>query len=155
MKIRLSLLFKSLTSYPNKWAVGLVSAFIFTSCNFNGSKNPIMGNWYGFEEDSTYYELYVNDSLIVLHHHQIGPIGYDYNVDGNMLVVSNEAGVERIWQILEENNDTFTLSDSLESIRYNRLDLPKDFFISIKDSLSYAEFKNEFLKRYFKKNKSK
>ena len=115
----------------------------------------MLGNWYGFEEDSTYYELYVNDSLIVLHHHQIGPIGYDYHIEGNLLVVSNEAGMERIWQVSEDNHNTFTLTDSLESIRYKRLELPKDFFLSIKDSLSYSEFKKEFLNRYSKKNNSK
>jgi hypothetical protein len=115
----------------------------------------MLGNWYGFEEDSTYYELYVNDSLIVLHHHEIGPIGYDYRVEDNLLVVSNEAGIERVWRITDDNNDSFTLSDSLESIRYSRLEIPKDFFLSIKDSLSYSEFKKEFLNRFSKKSKSK
>ena len=155
MIFRLKLLFNTLTIMPKRQIIGIVSIFMFSSCSFSESKNPMLGNWYGFEEDSTYYELYVNDSLIVLHHHQIGPIGYDYHIEGNLLVVSNEAGMERIWQVSEDNHNTFTLTDSLESIRYKRLELPKDFFLSIKDSLSYSEFKKEFLNRYSKKNNSK
>ena len=155
MKIRLQLLLKNPLFKSNFWVVGIVTAFTFSACNFSNTKNRIQGHWYGFEEDSTYYELYVNDSLIVLHHHEIGPIGYDYRVEDNLLVVSNEAGIERIWRISEDNNDSFTLTDSLESIRYNRMEIPKDFFLSIRDSLSYSEFKKEFLKRFSKRNKSK
>ncbi|MCH6201942.1 hypothetical protein MMU07_20355 [Aquiflexum sp. LQ15W] len=155
MIFRGKLLFYALRFLPKRWGFVIAAIFMFSSCSFTETKNPMLGNWYGFEMDSTYYELYVNDSLIVLHHHQIGPIGYDYHVEGNLLVVSNEAGMERIWQVSEGNYDTFTLTDSLESIRYKRLDLPKDFFLSIKDSLSYSEFKKEFLNRYSKKNKSK
>lgn len=155
MIFRLKLLFNTLRLMPTCWVFGTVSFFLISSCNFTQTKNPMLGNWYGFEEDSTYYELYVNDTLIVLHHHQIGPIGYDYAIDGNLLVVSNDAGMERIWQVSEELKDTFTLTDSLESIRYSKLELPKDFFLSIKDSLSYREFKKEFLNRYSRKNKAK
>jgi hypothetical protein len=155
MKISFRLLFRNPMFKPYFWFVGILTAFTFSSCNFSDTKNQMLGNWYGFEEDSTYYELYVNDSLIVLHHHEIGPIGYDYRVEDNLLVVSNEAGIERVWRITDDNNDSFTLSDSLESIRYSRLEIPKDFFLSIKDSLSYSEFKKEFLNRFSKKSKSK
>lgn len=115
----------------------------------------MLGNWYGYEEDSTYYELYVNDSLIVLHHQKIGPVGYDYTIDGNLLVVSNEAGMERVWQILDDTGDAFTLTDSLQSIKYTRLGIPLDFFKSIQDSISYKEFKKEFQNRFSGKNKAK
>ncbi|MCH6232635.1 hypothetical protein [Cognataquiflexum rubidum] len=155
MEIRPRLLFKISIFRPNVLALGMLSVFIFASCNFNKNKNPMLGNWYGYEEDSTYYELYVNDSLIVLHHLNIGPVGYDYTIDGNLLVVSNEAAMERIWRVSEDDGETFTLTDSLESIRYSRLELPKDFFLSIKDSISYREFKKEFMNRYSRKNKAK
>lgn len=155
MEIRLRHLFKKPVFYTNALAVGLISIFIFPSCNFNKNKNPLLGNWYGFEQDSTYYELYVNDTLIVLHHHHIGPIGYDYQIDENLLVVSNEAGMERVWQVLDESKDAFTLRDSLESIRYLRLELSEDFFKSIQDSLSYQDFKKGYLKRFSDKNKAK
>lgn len=155
MKIRLKFLFKNPLFKPNFWVIGIVTAFTFSACNFSNNKNRMQGNWYGFEEDSTYYELYVTDSLIVLHHHEIGPIGYDYRVEDNLLVVSNEAGIERIWRITEDTDDSFTLTDSLESIRYSRMEIPKDFFLSIRDSLSYSEFKKEFLERFSKRNKSK
>ncbi len=155
MKIRLRLLYKTPMFLSKVLAMGMMSIFIFPSCNFNKNKNPMIGNWYGFEEDSTYYELYVNDSLIVLHHPQIGPIGYDYHIEGNLLVVSNEAGMERIWQVLDDTKDAFTLTDSLESIRYTRLDLPIGFFKSIQDSVAYQEFKKGFLNRFSNKNKAK
>jgi hypothetical protein len=136
--------------------IAAIFLFFFTySCDFNKSKNPMLGNWYGFGEDSTYYELYVNDTLIVLHHKTLGPIGYDYSLEDNMLVVSNEAGIERIWQVNDAIKDTFTLTDSIESIHYQKLELPKDFFQSIRDSLSYREFKKEFLNRFSTRNKSK
>ncbi|MCL6261635.1 hypothetical protein M3O96_21235 [Aquiflexum sp. TKW24L] len=155
MEIRPKLLFKISICRPNVLALGMLSVFIFASCNFNKNKNPMLGNWYGYEEDSTYYELYVNDSLIVLHHQNIGPMGYDYTIDGNLLVVSNEAGMERVWQVLDDTEDTFTLTDSLESIKYTRLSDPMDFFKSIQDSVSYKEFKKGFYSRFSGKNKAK
>lgn len=155
MEMRLWLLFKTPMFRSKVLAIGMVSVFLFSSCNFKSNKNPILGNWYGYEEDSTYYELYVNDSLIVLHHEQIGPIGYDYQMQGRLLVVSNGAGIERIWQVLDEGKEAFTLTDSLESIRYTRLDLPSDFFQSIQDSVSYREFKKGFQGRFSTKNRTK
>lgn len=155
MKIRWPLFLKTSISASFGTAIGIMLIISLQSCNFNKPKNPLLGNWYGFESDSTYYELYINDSLIVLHHHEIGPVGYDYRMENNLLVVSNGAGMERIWQVSEVFKDSFTLTDSLESILYRRLDLPKDFFLSIKDSLSYREFKKEFLNRYSGKNKAK
>lgn len=155
MEIRLWLIFKTSLFLTKALAMGLIFVFIFSSCNFNKNKNPMLGNWYGFEKDSTYFELYVNDTLIVLHHHHIGPVGYDYNVDEGFLVVSNVAGMERVWQVLDESKDAFTLKDSLESIRYSRLDLSDDFFKSIQDSITYQSFKKEFLNRFSIKNKAK
>ena len=57
MEIRPRLLFKISIFRPNVLALGMLSVFIFASCNFNKNKNPMLGNWYGYEEDSTYYEL--------------------------------------------------------------------------------------------------
>jgi hypothetical protein len=155
MKIRFRLLFKTTVILSRLMAIGMMSVFIFSSCNFNKNKNPMLGNWYGYEADSTYYELYVNDSLIVLHHNQSGPVGYDYRIEDKILVVSNVAGMERVWQILDDNNDEFTLKDSLESIKYYRLDLTEDFFKSVQDSISYQNFKSGYSTRFSNKNKAK
>ena len=114
------------------------------SCGKNENNNPLLGNWYGFEQDSTYYELYINDTLIVLNHENIGPIGYDYSIQEKILIVSNAAGMERIWQMTEIDKEYFIIRDSLESITYYRMDLPLDFFDSIKDSLNYANFKEAY-----------
>lgn len=127
--------------------VGLLVSISFFSCN-QKEKNPLLGNWYGFEKDSTYYELYINDTIIVLNNYNTGPIGYEYITKENMLYVSNAAGMERIWKMTEINEDYFVIEDRLESIKYYRLDLPLDFFVSIQDSVTYAEFKIGFTSRF-------
>lgn len=124
---------------------------VLISCGEKEKDNPLMGNWYGFEQDSTYYELYINDTLIVLNHESIGPIGYDYFVQDNILIVSNAAGMERVWQMTAVEDDYFTLIDSLETITYFKIDLAQDFFKSIQDSLSYVEFQEGFTFRYLEK----
>lgn len=129
------------------WALGLVVSVSLLSCG-QKEKNPLLGNWYAFEPDSTYYELYVNDTLIVLNNDNIGPIGYDYMIKENMLYISNDAGMERIWKMNEISDNYFIIEDRLESIKYYRLDLPIDFFLSIQDSVSYAEFKMGFGSRF-------
>lgn len=124
---------------------------VLISCGEKEKDNPLLGNWYGFEQDSTYYELYINDTLIVLNHESIGPIGYDYFVQENILIVSNAAGMERVWQMTAVEKDYFSIRDSLETITYFKIDLPLDFFKSIQDSLSYVEFKEGFSSRYLEK----
>ncbi|WP_194972831.1 hypothetical protein [Aquiflexum lacus] len=124
---------------------------VLISCGEKEKDNPLFGNWYGFEQDSTYYELYINDTLIVLNHESIGPIGYDYFVQDNILIVSNAAGMERVWQMTAVEDDYFTLIDSLETITYFKIDLAQDFFKSIQDSLSYVEFQEGFTFRYLEK----
>jgi hypothetical protein len=124
---------------------------VLVSCGEKEKDNPLLGNWYGFEQDSTYYELYINDTLIVLNHESIGPIGYDYFVQENILIVSNAAGMERVWQMTAVEDEYFILVDSLETITYFKIDLAQDFFKSIQDSLSYVEFQEGFTSRYLDK----
>lgn len=129
------------------WVLGLFVSISLLSCA-KKEKNPLLGNWFAFEQDSTYYELYINDTLIVLHNNDIGAVGYDYLIKENMLYISNAAGMERIWKMNEITEDYFVLEDRLESIKYYRLGLPIDFFASIQDSISYAEFKRGFASRF-------
>ncbi len=129
------------------WILVLYFSISLPSC-VQKEKNPLLGNWYAFEQDSTYYELYVNDTLIVLNHYNIGPVGYDYMVKENMLYISNAAGMERIWKMNEITDSYFIIEDKVESIKYYRLDLPIDFFASIQDSITYAEFKKGFASRF-------
>jgi hypothetical protein len=133
--------------------LGLLVSISLLSCN-QKEKNPLFGNWYAFEQDSTYYELYVNDTLIVLNNENIGPIGYDYMIKENMLYISNAAGMERIWKMNEISDNYFIIEDRLESIKYYRLDLPLDFFVSIQDSSAYGAFKNAFNLRFEEKKKT-
>lgn len=133
----------------------VILGLIIISCGEKKTENPLLGNWYGFEQDSTYYELYINDTLIVLNHENIGPIGYDYLVQDHILIVSNAAGMERIWQMTEVEKEFFTIKDSLETISYFKINVPLDFFKSIQDSLLYAEFKEGFSSRYLEKRTAK
>jgi hypothetical protein len=66
----------------------------------------------------------------------------------NMLYISNDAGMERIWKMNEISDNYFIIEDRLESIKYYRLELPIDFFVSIQDSVTYAEFKMGFASRF-------
>jgi hypothetical protein len=134
-------------SFFNLFGSILLGLVVF-SCGEKEKDNPLLGNWFGFEQDSTYYELYINDTLIVLNHENIGPIGYDYFIEENILIVSNAAGMERIWQMTEVEEKSFTIKDSLETITYFKMEIPLDFFNSIQDSISYAAFKEGFTARY-------
>ncbi|WP_373492621.1 hypothetical protein [Aquiflexum sp.] len=129
----------------------ILLGLVVFSCGGKEKESPLFGNWYGFEQDSTYYELYINDTLIVLNHENIGPIGYDYQIHENILIVSNAAGMERIWLLEDLEKEFFTIKDSLETITYFKLEVPLDFFKSIQDSSSYAEFKDGFTSRYVEK----
>lgn len=125
----------------------LASNTALLSCKPDG-KQQIQGDWYSFDKDSAYFELYINDTMIVLNQFQNGPVGYDYAVEGNKLIVSNAAGMERIWRVAEIRSETMKLSDSLESLHYSRLKLSKSFFNSLADSLSFREFSENFKTRY-------
>jgi hypothetical protein len=129
----------------------IVLGLVIFSCGEKENDNPLLGNWYGFEQDSVYYELYINDTLIVLNHEIIGPIGYDYLIQENILIVSNAAGMERIWQMTELDEKSFTIKDSLETITYFKMEIPLDFFNSIQDSITYATFKDGFALRFLER----
>lgn len=124
-----------------------LGVLILASCGSGDAEN-IQGNWYSFDRDSVYFELYINDTMIVLNQQPIGPIGYDYALQDGKLIVSNAVGMERIWQIRDIKSETMTLQDSLETLQYSRLRLNKDFFSSLRDSSGYREFSENFKTRF-------
>jgi hypothetical protein len=124
----------------------LAIAFILLSCQ-SSNQEKIKGDWYSFESDSTYFELYINDTMIVLNNENYGPVGYDYEVKGDKLFVSNSVGMERVWTMEEISSESMKLTDSLESLRYLRLDLGKSFFNSLSDSISFREFLEDYATR--------
>lgn len=117
------------------------------SCKSDGTQQ-IQGDWYSFDKDSAYFELYINDSMIVLNQFQIGLVGYDYELMGDKLIVSNAAGMERIWTIEEISPETMKLTDSIETFTYARLRLTQTFFNSLADSSGFREFSETFKTRH-------
>lgn len=125
----------------------MAMVLLLLSCK-GSEKKQIQGDWYSFDKDSVYFELYINDTMIVLNQPQIGPVGYDYEVKDDKLIVSNSVGMERIWRLEEITSASMTLSDSLERLQYSRLNLGKGFFNSLGDSASFREFSENFNTRY-------
>jgi hypothetical protein len=117
----------------------VATACLLISCQ-SSKKEHIQGNWYSFDKDSSYFELYINDTMIVLNQPEIGPVGYDYKVQGDKLIVSNSVDMERVWQLVDLGSESMTLTDSLERLQYTRLELDRSFFESIADSTSFLEF---------------
>ncbi|MCF1752497.1 hypothetical protein [Mariniradius sediminis] len=125
----------------------MATVFLLLSCNAS-EKDQIQGDWYSFDKDSVYFELYINDTMIVLNQPQIGPVGYDYEVKDDRLIVSNSVGMERIWKLEEITSASMTMSDSLERLQYFRLNVGKSFFNSLVDSASFREFSENFNTRF-------
>lgn len=110
-------------------------------------ENPLSGNWYGFDADSLYYELYISDTMIILNHETMGIAEYVYERDGNRLITTTPLFFERIWTFEELNDSLFIISDTLERHHYKKLDIPHDFFKSVGDSIALQDFKEAFIMR--------
>lgn len=125
--------------------------FIFillASCKPKTEPNRLLGNWYGFDQDSAYYELYITDTLIILNHESMGFTEYTYEKDGTKLTTTTPLFFERIWNLDSVNDSIFILSDTLETNYYYRINTPLDFFGSLKDSMEFVGFKEGFISRY-------
>lgn len=119
----------------------------FTSCKKEKEENPLVGNWYGFDTDSLYYELYITDTLIILNHESMGIAEYGYEKDGERLITITPLFFERLWTFEELNDSVFIISDTLERHHYRKLEIPIDFFKSIQDSVEMHYFKEGFVQR--------
>ena len=122
--------------------------FLFmVSCKTDKPKNELEGNWYGFDSDSSYYELYISDTLIILNHENMGIAEYLYHRDGDKLITTTPLFFERVWTLEDLSDSIFILSDTLETHHYHRILEPLNFFESIYDSLDYISFKEKFSER--------
>lgn len=119
----------------------------FVACKSDRSENKLLGNWYGFDMDSAYYELYIEDTLIILNHEKLGLAEYVYERDENRLITTTPLFFERVWNLDTLTDSTIVISDTLEVHRFQRLQLDIDFFSSIKDSLEYYRFRQDFIAR--------
>ncbi len=122
----------------------------FTSCKKEKEDNPLVGNWFGFDSDSLYYELYITDTIIILNHESMGIAEYGYEKDGKKLITITPLFFERFWAFEELNDSVFIISDTLERHHYRKLEIPIDFFKSIQDSVEMQNFKEGFAERLSK-----
>lgn len=118
------------------------------SCKPSGPSNELIGNWYGFDSDSSYHELYINDSLMILNHEKLGLAEYVYEKEGSRIITTTPLFFERTWKLQEVNDSSFTLSDTSATYRYARLEGEVDFFESAQDSLEFFRFRDGFVTRH-------
>lgn len=118
------------------------------SCKQSGPANELIGNWYGFDADSSYHELYINDTMMILNHEKLGLAEYIYEKTGNRIITTTPLFFERTWKLNEVNDSSFTLSDTTSTYRYARLDGDVDFFESAQDSLEFFKFRDGFVTRH-------
>lgn len=127
---------------------GILFIFILlVACKKEESKNELIGNWYGFDGDSLYYELYISDTLIILNHENMGLAEYTYERDGQRLITTTPLFFERVWNLETLNDTIFILRDTLETHHYRRLNISPGFFESMNDSIGFFSFKEGFLAR--------
>lgn len=131
---------------------GILYILFFTllvvSCKKKVEENPLLGNWYGFDGDSIYYELYISEEVIVLNHENQGLAEYAYERHDDKLITVTPLFFERVWTFKELNDSVFVITDTLERHHYKRLQIPHDFFKSLSDSTELQEFKEAFVARY-------
>jgi hypothetical protein len=126
----------------------LFLAFLVVSCKKEKEENLLVGNWYGFDSDSIYYELYISEDLIVLNHENLGLAEYSYEKVGDKLITVTPLFFERVWTFQDLNDSVFVITDTLEKHHYKRLHISHDFFKSIQDSIELQQFKDAFIARH-------
>jgi hypothetical protein len=117
------------------------------ACKADKSDNKLLGNWYGFDADSSYYELYIKDTLIILNHEKLGIAEYFYEKDGDKLITTTPLFFERVWSLDTLTDSTVVISDSLGVRKFQRMDIEVDFFKSLNDSMEYYRFRENFVLR--------
>lgn len=128
----------------------LISLVLLTCirCKPSGPANELVGNWYGFDSDSSYHELYINDTMMILNHEKLGLAEYYYQKNGNRIITTTPLFFERTWKLEQVNDSSFTLSDTTSIYRYSRLEGEVDFFESAQDSLEFFKFRDGFVTRH-------
>ncbi|PRY89182.1 hypothetical protein CLW00_103304 [Mongoliibacter ruber] len=120
---------------------------IIVSCKPDKPDNKLMGNWYGFDTDSAYYELYIKDTLIILNHENLGLAEYVYELDDNKLITTTPLFFERVWNVDSLTDSTFVISDTLGVHHFQKMHVDVDYFQSMSDSLQYYRFREDFVAR--------
>ena len=126
--------------------------FFSEGCKQRKFYKDISGNFWSKQEDSTYFELYINDSEFVINHESYGPIPRKYKYLSDSIYIFNFENVElEVWRIVDYSDSILVLGNQQGEYKLKKMNLPKSYFESYKDSLYWGIFKEEFHIRYMKK----
>ncbi|MEB2778777.1 hypothetical protein U3A58_00100 [Algoriphagus sp. C2-6-M1] len=133
------------------WVLILILS-VNLGCRQNKARNDISGNWWSIQQDSTYSELYINDSELVFNHESYGPIPRKFKSSFDSIYIYNlkddKAGT---WRIIDNSDSILILANQEEEHKFHRLNLPKSYFESYEDSLAWQSFEEAFFIRHMKK----
>lgn len=121
-------------------------------CKQGKTNKDISGNWWSKQADSTYFELYINEDEYVFNHESYGtiPRKYQHHLD-SIYIYNFENEKLGAWRIVDSSDSTLVLSNLQEKYKLNRINIPKSYFESYKDSLDWKSFEEEFHLRYLMK----
>ncbi|WP_310105333.1 hypothetical protein [Algoriphagus sp. 4150] len=115
---------------------------ILLGCSKKISSNQVIGNWWSIEDDSIYFELYVNEHEWVVNHEDYGPFPYKYTLYSDSICIG-----EKKWAV-EATDTSLVLSNQEEKFILYKLSLKESIFESWNDSLAFENFQEEFIRRY-------
>ncbi|PZX58458.1 hypothetical protein LV84_01666 [Algoriphagus ratkowskyi] len=131
----------------------LVLILSFTlGCKQEKTNKDILGHWWSTQEDSSYFELYINEIEFVLNHASYGPIPrkYEYHFDTIYLYNFENEKLGK-WRIVDSSDSVLVLSNQEEEYKLYRINIPNSYFESYQDSLDWESFEEEFHLRYLKR----
>lgn len=126
---------------------------IFWGCSKRISSKAVIGSWWSLQEDSTYFEVYINEEQFVFNHESYGPIYYEYLLVNDSLFISDrqKSSVKK-WKIVEISDSKLVFKSDWGEIDLHIIPLEKTFFEIQYDSIGFVNFQEEFIKRYLEKS---
>jgi hypothetical protein len=123
---------------------GFVQMLFVTECG----KPNLKGNWYFFDKDSLYIEVYINDSFVTLNHPLAGLATNQYlEKNGSIVLSDNQLPVDTI-KILRRHADSIMLLTNLDTLKLFRIYNINNFHdIKACDNDRMDEFIDKYNKR--------
>ena len=121
---------------------------LLNTCSFNKSKSSIIGNWYFFDKDMNYKELYIDNSYITLCDEKLMTYTYKYTlVDDSLFINTDDHITKRIITKNEKGNLLMQFDSNYYELR-KIPDLRTDFYdAERKGKEGYKKFLEGFQKR--------
>ncbi|PRY87639.1 hypothetical protein [Mongoliibacter ruber] len=125
---------------------------ILFGCSSKISENLLLGAWWATQEDSTYFEIYINEREFVFNHEAYGPIEYKYRVyDDSIKIFTNSNGRSKNWEIVQISDSSLILKSEHEEFILNKIILSEGYFDLRIDSIAFENFQENFIERYLRK----